>query len=254
MRMKRARPDRYPTMQDSLNVLLDANVPVGTVLDVGILTGTAPLIETLPDVPHHLFEPVDLHFDQINKNYRKLTAKLHHVALSDEDGEIYLARRAIHRDGRITHSEIVDHPVTTEDFADLVDCKSVPRRRLDSIAREENWPDNCLLKIDVDGHEIAVLEGAQDTLRKTSIAVIEAPLNRTQLPHFFERSEYMRSRGFYLMDIVDLAYYDGVLWQADLVFVREEIVRNTTRLRPFESENFKFEREKWLALGKDSYK
>jgi FkbM family methyltransferase len=254
MRMKRAKPDRYPTMQDSLNVLLDAGVPVNTVLDVGILTGTAPLIETLPKVPHHLFEPVDLHFDQINKNYRNIESKLHHVALSDEDGEIYLARRAIHRDGRITHSEIVNRPVTTADFPDLVDCKSVPRRRLDSIATEEDWPDNCLLKVDVDGHEIEVLAGAEDTLRKTSIAIIEAPLNRVSLPHFFARSEHMRSRGFYLMDIVDLAYYDGVLWQVDLVFVREDIVQNTYKLRPFQAENFKFEREKWLPLGQGSYK
>lgn len=252
--LNKSKPDRYPTMQDSLRALLDAGVPVESVLDVGILTGTAPLIEVFPGIPHHLFEPVDLHFQQIRKNYRNINFKLHHVALSDSDGEAYLACRAIHRDGRVTHSEVVSAPVTTQEVPDLVECRAIPRSRLDTLLERENVGDNCLLKIDVDGHEMSVLQGAEKTLERTSVAVIEAPLNRVALPHLFERSQHMMSRGFHLMDIVDLAYYDGVLWQVDLVFVRGDIVRRLDRLRPFEHEGFVFDRAKWLPLGQSSYR
>lgn len=245
---------RIPTMQNSLEALLDAGVEVSCVLDVGMLTGTGPLIRTFPNVPHHLFEPVDLHFQQLEKNYKNIDSKLHHVALSDSDGEIYLACRAIHGDGRITHSEVVEKPVTTEDIPDLVSCKPIRRACLDTILEGEDIRGGLLLKIDVDGHEMSVLRGADKTLELASIVVIEAPINRVELPHFFERSNYLMSKGFCLMDIVDLAYYDGVLWQVDLVFVKKEIVNKADRLRPFEASAFSFEKEKWYPSGDRLYK
>ncbi|MEZ5558728.1 MAG: FkbM family methyltransferase [Pseudomonadales bacterium] len=245
---------RIPTMRNSLRSLLDKGVEVATVLDVGILTGTQPLIETFPDRPHHLFEPVDLHFGQIQKNYRNIDFHLHHVALSDSDGTTYLARRAIHRDGRITHSEVVETPVSRSEVPDLVDCLEIPRLRLDTVMERESPPVPYLLKIDVDGHEMNVLRGAERSLEKCSVVVIEAPLNRVELPHFFERSAFLMSHGFYLMDIVDLAYYDGILWQADLVFVSQSIVRARPELRPFEAEGFKFSGENWYPLSDRLFK
>jgi len=241
-------------MQGSLRVLLDSGVEVNTVLDVGILTGTAPLIQVFPDRPHHLFEPVDLHFKQIEKNYRNINSKLHHVALSDTEGNAYLACRAINRDGRITHSEVVDAPVTNEELPDLVECRTIPKCRLDTITEKEGIVNGCLLKIDVDGHEMSILRGADITLERASIVVIEAPLDRARLPHFFERSAYLMNKGFFLMDIVDLAYYDGVLWQVDLVFVRKDIVNNIDRLKPFETPSFTFQKELWAPMGEDAYR
>ena len=245
---------RLPTMQNSLETLLDAGVEVSCVLDVGILTGTAPLIRTFPDIPHHLFEPVNLHFNQIEKNYKNLDAKLHHVALSDTNGEVYLSCWSIHRDGKITHSEVVDSPVTEADVPGFVCCNPVQRSRLDDIIEKENIENDCLLKIDVDGHEMSVLRGSENVLELASIVVIEAPLNRKELPYFFERSSYLISKGFYLMDIVDLAYYDGILWQADLIFVKNNIVKNNERLRPFEVNNFTFDKEKWYPSSDRLYK
>jgi len=240
---------RKPTMSESLRVLLGYGVEVGAVLDVGILTGTAPLIEVFGNVPHHLFEPVNLHFKQIEKNYRNVDFTLHNVALSDTDGVAYLACRSIHRDGRVTHADVVPQPVNSDDIEGFVSCEEIPRARLDTLMATQPTPGPYLLKVDVDGHEMEVLAGATETLEQCNVVVIEAPLNRTDHPNFFRRALYLMENGFFLMDIVDLAYYGGVLWQVDLVFVRREVVAQRDELRPFQAQGFQFAADKWYPLS-----
>ena len=232
-------------MQDSLRVLLDCGIQIKTVLDVGIYTGTQPLMDVFPKTKHHLFEPVNLHFKTISANYRNIPHELHHVALSDADGNVYLACSSINNDGKITHSQVIPKKLKSKDMPGLVSCTEIRQAKLDTIIGENFVPPPYLLKVDVDGHEIPVLKGAPRVLNNSSVVVIEAPLDKANLPHFFERSQYLMDSGFYLVDIVDLAYYNGVLWQADLIFVRKDIVDTTDRLRPFESDTFAFEGNKW---------
>jgi len=236
-------------MQDSLRVLLDCGIQVKTILDVGIYTGTQPLMEVFPKTKHHLFEPVDLHFNTISANYKNIPHELHHVALSDTDGRVYLACCSINNGEKITHSQIVPKKLNSKDMPGLVSCTEVRQAKLDTIIDGNLVPSPYLLKVDVDGYEIPVLKGALRVLNNSSVVVIEAPLNKANLPNFFERSQYLMDSGFYLVDIVDLAYYDGVLWQADLVFVRKDIVNTNDRLRPFESDTFAFEGSKWSLLS-----
>ena len=240
---------RKPTMAESLGVLLAYGVQVGSVLDVGVLTGTAPLIKVFEKVPHHLFEPVNLHFKQIKKNYRKLQFTLHHVALSDKDGVAYLACRSVHRNGRVTHANVYPQPVDSGDVKGFVSCEEIPQARLDTLMATQSTPGPYLLKVDVDGHEMEVLAGATDTLSQCNVVVIEAPLSRGNIPDFFIRANFLMEHGFYLMDIVDLAYYGGVLWQVDLVFVRRDVVAARDELRPFQAQGFQFDAQKWYPLS-----
>lgn len=235
-------------MRDALRVLVGYGVPVATILDVGVLNGTRPLIQTFRDVPHHLFEPVPAHVPNIQKNYARLDYTLHEVALSDGDGEAFLACTSVRDDGRITHAQVEDAPISADDRPGLVSCEPIRRARLDTLVAEHGPAAPFLLKVDVDGHELAVLDGAEATLKQTSIVVIEAPLTRTGISQFFARSNYLMARDFQLVDIVDLAYYDGVLWQVDLVFVASSIVAETAKLRPFGSKDFQFDSRAWYPF------
>ena len=237
--------ERHPSMRDGLRVLLGHGVDVATVLDVGVLTGTPPLIQTFREQPHHLFEPVPAHVPNIQKNYANLAFTLHKVAVSDRDGEAYLACTSLHNNGNVTHAQVEDAPVDAADRPGLVSCEPIRRARLDTLLKEHRPEPPYILKVDVDGHELAVLDGAEETLAATSIVVIEAPLTRTALPQFFERAQYLMARGFDLVDIVDVAYYNGVLWQADLIFVPRAIVNAIPALRPFEGPDFQFQASAW---------
>lgn len=239
---------RIPTMTNSLETLLRCGVKVEAVIDVGVLNGTPPLMRVFSHLRHYLFEPVEFHFDKIKHNYKNIDYELFNIALSDSEDAAYLVGRSVDGGDTVTHSHISDEPVTDEQDKSVLVCNEIRKKRLDSVLDEIEIESPYLLKIDVDGHEIPILNGAERTLENASIVVIEAPLQKRPLPQFLVRYQHLVERGFVLMDMVDFAYYGGILWQVDLVFVRQEIANSIDQLRPFESESFKFNRELWYPL------
>lgn len=237
---------RQPTMVNSLQTLLKFGVPVNTVLDVGVNKKTEPLIKTFPDIKHHLFEPIDIYFDDIRKNYQDIDYELHNTALSDTDGNTYLAGISIDNSKQITHSYITDNPLTNDEEPRLIVCKKIAKVRLDSIIDSLDIDYPCLLKVDVDGHELPILKGAEQILYNASVIIIEAPLNNESMSPFFERSLYLLDKGFCLFDIIDLTYYYGVLSQVDLIFIRKDILKNSVNLMPKDTKIFKW--SAWFPL------
>ena len=49
---------RHPTKVDSLAKLKLMNVPIGSILDVGVKTATYELLHAFPDKHHVLMEPI----------------------------------------------------------------------------------------------------------------------------------------------------------------------------------------------------
>lgn len=99
----------------------------------------------------------------------------------------------------------------------------LPMRRLDSVAKQRDVLGVDLLKLDVQGFEIQVLEGAPESLAHAEVVVSEAsllPFNEGA-PLIGELVGYFGDRGFQLFDVAllmpDAA---GRTRQADLVFVR----------------------------------
>jgi hypothetical protein len=74
----------------------------------------------------------------------------------------------------------------------------------------------ALLKIDVDGGELAVLIGSIGILDRVAVIVIEATSDS-----FFSIVQFAEAHGFRLFDIVELCYCGNQLHQCDLIFVAE---------------------------------
>jgi len=91
---------------------------------------------------------------------------------------------------------------------------------LDDFLRNRELPEPYLLKIDIDGHELAAIEGATETLKKCAVVIVEAQVG--ELP---QRISVVASQGFVLFDLVEPCYYDHALWQCDAVFLREDVHR-----------------------------
>lgn len=235
--------NRIPTMESSLESLVRFGVPVNSILDVGVQGGTKPLMAVYPDIPHYLFEPVDAYFNSIRNAYKDYNHKLTHVALSDKDGEAWQVGISRDNSGKVTHSHVSDCEVSAQDNPLLVECKPIRKAKLDTVMQTLSPPAGpWLLKVDVDGHEIPILRGAEETLKNTSIVVVEAPVHT-----IFARSEILLNAGFQLFDIVDLSYYYGTLSQVDLVFVRRDLVLANDELRPWQTKTFAW--EAWRPLG-----
>jgi len=224
--------DRMPNKIDSFNLIRYLKIPIETIIDVGVLSQTHELTTCFYDKTHILFEPVPEFQDNINSVYTKkgIKYKLFNMAVSDFDGDSYLETRSI-REGRpITHSRIVEK----QSNKSLI----VKTARLDTIMPTLSCEKPYLLKIDVDGIDLKVLEGASKILDFCNIIVIEANIS-----NIAERMNCVISKGFSLFDIVDFCYYDNILRQVDLIFLNTK-TKNDLNL-DFYKQNFDI--KKWRA-------
>lgn len=109
------------------------------------------------------FEPCLESFDHIPATDRIIPYPL---AISDTDGEIELreAARSI-RTGQLVTGESLPWGAT-------VGVRTVPSYRLDTFCDEiDTWPD--LVKVDVEGHEVQVLQGAPRLIARGCTWMIE---------------------------------------------------------------------------------
>jgi FkbM family methyltransferase len=217
---------------DALNVINQAGVKIGAVIDIGIREGTPELMKAYPNVPHILVEPVEEHFQQIHTAYAHIEHKLLPFAASDVDGAGTLHTMKHPGSETITHSWLVS------------DGQGRPMQtaRIDTMVPETGIKGPYLLKIDVEGADIPakIIEGAAGIMPQTNVIISEMVLSRfTDLANRIERF------GFVLFDIVEGCYYDDVLWSSDAIFVRRDLINAMPRLRPMN--NATFDTKKWWA-------
>lgn len=127
--------------------------------------------------------------------------------------------------------EILFSSVSSDDMNKVIDNQNnhsitVPMRTLDSVIQESGISKIRLLKIDVEGYELFVLEGAEKTLSATEIV-------------FFESWEkHFQSYGYSTKNIIDLLKrYDFTLYK-----IVDDI------LQPISSDYISVECENLLAL------
>jgi FkbM family methyltransferase len=117
-------------------------------------------------------------------------AVVHAVAVSDRDGET-LDLAVSGRRGREGRSSVASHLGT------YVDRVTVPTRRLDSYGLK----DVRILKIDVEGHELAVLRGAQALLdRDHPVLVVELEARHGEVGPAMEMLGSIGYRSFVLSE------------------------------------------------------
>jgi len=217
---------RQATLTDSLRRIKQAEIPIDTILDVGVQQQTCPLRQEFPDKLHLLFEPIEMWFSGIRHHYQDVPHELLQLAVSDHDGVVKLSRVGVNADAPLTHAR---HAALDADGDNIIE---VPSCRLDTFLASRHYAlSPYLLKIDVDGDELRVLAGAEEVLGgHANVVVMEA-----HPKDFWGRNEWVLDRGFVLWDMVDLCYYDGWLAQFDLVYVKEEFMPTIGR----------FDLEKW---------
>ncbi len=205
---------RKPRKVPALDALSRLMIPTRTVIDVGVQYGTPELMEVYPDKLHVLVEPVEEFLRTLAKRYAKagIQTLLVPVAAADADGEMTLRISTVSATSEVTHARLVETAAGARD-------RITPVRKLDTIASEHALQGPFLLKIDVDGAEDRVLQGATEVLKQTNIVVVEAHVD-----NFLQRSQPLLDAGFGLFDIVDLCYYDWRLSQFDLIFIRSEVL------------------------------
>lgn len=92
------------------------------------------------------------------------------------------------------------------------------------VAKNTALPFPDLVKIDAEGLDINVLEGASDLMGKTEVFLVEAALFCKEFDNsLLKMVEYMDKKGYTLFEITDLnrPFQPQVLWLVELAFIKK---------------------------------
>ena len=215
---------RFPSKSNFLTFLRSIDYPVGTIVDVGAHAETVDLRRAYPDRRHVLFEPVEEFHQALALNYADVDHDVVSAALSNEDGQGLLQKFMIDGGG-VSHASLVDPK-------DGENATKVTLSRLDTFMASRDYEKPYLLKIDVDGFELPIFEGAENILDKVSCIIMEATATT-----FIERINAIARKGFRFFDIIDQCYYHGIMHQVDLVFLNSTYMVHP-ELDPWNSKSF----------------
>jgi FkbM family methyltransferase len=163
-------PDPATNGEFSATALLAESFDV--FLDVGANSGrfTEAVRALAPNARVHCFEPNGTVVPRLTRSVPGVDIRA--IALSDEDGETNLH---VHEGGEHHSATASLHPRTALpiSYASRMRSVRVTRRKLDSLRHELNLEgQRLMLKIDVEGHELPVMRGAEQTLLGAASAAV----------------------------------------------------------------------------------
>ena len=187
-----------------------------TVIDVGVAWGTYELYETFPQARHLLIEPMAEYTEALELIARRYRAEYVLAAAGPEPGTTHLN---VHRAPALSSTlgrwrgESGGEP------------RRVPVVRVDDLVAERDLPGPYLLKVDVEGGELGVLDGARTVLSETELALLEVSFFEflPGMPLLHEVIAYMHARGFVPYDLYGghVRPLDAALAMVNLAFVKE---------------------------------
>jgi len=208
---------RRRSMKDLVSFISEKGFEPQTVIDVGVAYGTPELYETFPKATHLLVEPL--------KEYEKVLKDI-----SQRYNAQYVIAAAGSKKGKTiinVHADLSSSSVYHESDGSYAD--GIPREvfvvTLDDLCKERNLKGPYLIKIDTQGAEFEVLNGAKQVLKNTEVIILEVSFFQFYVngPQFYDVVNYMKKHGFVAYDISGGSNrpLDNALSQIDMVFVKE---------------------------------
>jgi len=198
----------------------------GTIIDVGFAFGTEGLFEVFDDVHHVLLDPIQEAEPAMQRFCQDHPGSIFFVAAaSDAEGVLKMVARK-----GVTGSSF--HTKFKKESAEM---RKVPTITLDKIVRENELPKPYLLKLDVEGHELHVLKGAEQCLQDAEMVIMEigtwAEDHPKGRPSMMDLFRYMEDHGFVFYEFAEPGYrpIDGALYMFDAVFVKIDSVLRRER-------------------------
>ena len=104
---------------------------------------------------------------------------------------------------------------------------------LDILKKKNKLPYPDFLKIDTQGSEIDILKGAQKTLKKCKIILLECPIisYNKGAPNINDYIKYLNSIGFIPFEPGEIHRIDHVFVQIDIFFLKKEILKKINNKR-----------------------
>lgn len=197
------------------------------IFDIGACDGSSiqDFKASFPGAHIYSFEPFSSSFkdaEKISKNYKNV--EVYQLALSNENGQKDFfvnkskATNSLFK-AKITSSFIDDHAVPEE-------CIKVPTVTLDKFVSEHSIENIDILKLDVQGGELMVFEGARETLTSKKVDIIYTEIWLLEgyegQPLYHDIAFFLFSYGYHPFGIYNMHYRrsDGHFLWGDAIFYK----------------------------------
>jgi FkbM family methyltransferase len=175
-----------------------------TVIDVGVGNGTHELYRAFPDAQFILIEPVREFQSSLDAIRREFKCRIYQKAVSNKPGTMEISVNSL--DPQL--SSFKDRPPS----ASILEKRQVEVTTLDTILAENKDIElPLLLKVDTEGYELEVLEGARQMLAVAEMVILEVSISkRFENSYTFEDLIlFMKQHGFSVFDFLTVCYAKG---------------------------------------------
>ena len=191
-----------------------------TVIDVGVGYGTHSLYEAFPAAHFVLVEPVEEYRNAIAKILAKYEGTVHYKAAGQENKIIELD---VDLDALQLSSHFERSELTMRDHR--IEKRMIEMTTLDDLLGPPEMLERPLvLKIDTEGNELNVLNGASVLLESTDFVIAEASIAKRfeNCYEFDELMTFMAEKGFRLFSILAIGHSAKEIRPrfADVVFAK----------------------------------
>lgn len=217
-RLRRGTTTTRTSIAESYDLIRSLGFRPGTIIDVGVADGTYALYSAFPDAYVLLVEPLREFEPDLKIILGRYRGSYVLAAAGAASGQLTFH---VHS-GQLHGSSL--YRDTTGAQADGVE-RTVPVVRLDDVIKERGLRGPYLIKVDVQGAELDVLDGAPQALAEAEAVVLEVSFFAFMrgAPQFYDIVAAMKQRGFVAYDIIPGLNrpLDNALGQVDIMFVKE---------------------------------
>jgi FkbM family methyltransferase len=207
-------------MFDKIIKLRDKGYIPDIIFDIGAHHGnwTKDCMKIYPKRKYILIEPIN--YIELNQLANIPNIKIFNEVLNNKTTEITWYEKK--NTGDSMFKEKTHH---------FNDCDIITKQSITLNSLLESKPgilDDCsniFIKIDCQGAEIPILQGASNILSKTNFILLEIPFfgqYNENVSGFLEHIQFMDSIGFIPYDIIDNHYINGYNMQIDMIFINKE--------------------------------
>ena len=196
-----------------------------TIIDLGANVGqfARAASSAFPEASIYSVEPNPEVVGQLRSNLADVSRlKVFATAVGDVDGEI-----EFHCNSHSQSSSILRHSAADEKASGAngrTRTVVVPIQKLDTLFANVQLESPTLLKLDLQGYELAALKGAGQLLQRVDYIVVEAVFEEFYVgePHFEDIWEFLRAAGFRMLrPMAFLCDRQGAISQTDVLFGRK---------------------------------
>lgn len=206
-----------PNLDGFLKHVTSTGFEPETIVDVGVGRGTPELYQAFPEAYYIFVEPIEEFRPILEQLTKRYNGEYHLAAAGSESGSAQINMRSHDLEG----SSIFKH---RRESAKYLNPREVDKIKIDDLVADDRQID--ILKVDTQGAELEILNGARSTLNNTELVILEVQLYSfsEDMPVFYDVIEFMNEENFAVYDFFG-GYnrpLDNALAAIDVAFVKQD--------------------------------